>query len=103
MRPELDRGRLSRDVKGFLAARGLSYRQAAAAFVLLNPAMLSRAVNGQVLSVESFLALCGTVGLDPMAYLVAPGQDNGFRNQAVTAIVRRETAADAAARDRGRS
>lgn len=87
-RPAIDRIALSRDITAWLAARGLSYRTATAAYPLLDPAMLSRAVNGRVLSAPSLLALCAVTGRSPFSYLVADGE----KNQPVTAIDPRETA-----------
>lgn len=88
VRPEIDRALLAADVTAWLAARGLSTRAASAVFPGLNPAMLSRATTGQVLSAASLLTLCRAMESDPMRYLTfAPL----LKNQTVTAIGERET------------
>lgn len=88
VKPDIDRALLASDVAAWLAARGLSTRSAAAAFEGINPAMLSRACTGQVLSSASLLALCRAMQSDPMRYLVFTPL---LRNQAVTANGKRET------------
>lgn len=88
---DIDRQRLSADVTAFLDARGYSYRDAVFVWPALNPAMLSRAASGQVLSAGNLLALCQAFGLDPFVY-VTTGQ-KAAPNPAVTAIDTRETLA----------
>jgi hypothetical protein len=60
-----------------------------------NKAMLSRAVNGTTLSVDSVLTICRFAGLDPFEFL-GDGRRRRFTRksilkQAVTAAVQRET------------
>lgn len=92
---DIDRARLADDVLSWLAAKNLSYRDAAGCFAGLNPAMINRAKTCQVLSAASLLALTRAMGVDPMGYLVLvdPLQARLARqqNQAVTAIASRET------------
>lgn len=87
MKPQVDRALLAGHVRQWLSENGKSYRIAAGEFPILNPAMLSRACSEQVLSVESFLALCCVIGLQPMDYL----RGNGEAKQSVTAMGKRET------------
>ncbi|MBN9056080.1 MAG: hypothetical protein J0H80_20440 [Rhizobiales bacterium] len=89
MKPDIDRVRLAADVTAWLRASGLSTRSASSSFAGINPAMLSRACTGKVLSAESLLALCRTMEMDPMRYLVMVPL---LKNQTVTAIDQRETA-----------
>lgn len=86
---DIDRALLCTDVKTWLATEGLTLRGAAGRFDGVNAAMLSRACNGHVLSAGSLLALCHAMDRDPRRYLVFV--DPIQRNQAVTAIVQRET------------
>ncbi|HEX5935342.1 MAG TPA: hypothetical protein VFY63_14360 [Pseudorhizobium sp.] len=87
--PDIDRDKLAADTACWLEANGYSTRSAAAAHPGLNPAMISRACTAQVLSAASLLALCRAMGAEPMGYLVLVDR---VRNQAVTAIGKRETA-----------
>ncbi|NEI60933.1 hypothetical protein [Rhizobium leguminosarum] len=87
MQPEIDRSRLSRDVRQWLADNRLTTRSAAAIYAGVNPAMISRACSEQVLSAASLLALCACMKRDPMDFLTFVSK----RNQTVTAIVPRET------------
>jgi len=87
MRPIFDREAFADDVSDWLEEQGLSYRDARSRYPLLNPALLSRAVHGRILSVESMLAVCEAAKLDPLAYTCLRSE----RNQPVTAIVKRET------------
>ena len=89
MRPEIDRARLSRDVRKWLADSGLTTRSAAAHFPGLNAAMISRACGERVLSAPSLLVVCSVMRRDPRDYLVL--HDSAQRNQTVTAMVPRET------------
>lgn len=68
---DIDRSGFAADVAAVLKARGWSYGAACAACPGLDKAMLSRAVNGAVLSAANHLALCAALGLDPLARLVA--------------------------------
>lgn len=88
VKPDIDRALLAADVTAWLKARGLSTRNASAACEGLNPAMLSRACTGKVLSAESLLALCRAIDVNPMRYLVMAPL---LKNQTVTAIGKRET------------
>lgn len=89
VKPDIDRVRLAADVTAWLRAQGLSTRNASALFEGVNPAMLSRACTGKVLSAESLLALCRAMQCDPMRYLVMTPL---LKNQTVTAFDQRETA-----------
>ncbi len=91
MRPDIDRDALAARFDAWLKARGLSYRQAAAAHDGLNPAMINRVRTGQVLSAASLLALCRAMGADPLEFLILV--DPALKKQAVTAKVQRETEA----------
>lgn len=88
VKPEIDRERLAHDVGDWLRRRKLTTRSAAASFAGLNPAMISRASTGQVLSAASLLALCKAMKRRPERYLVMVPL---VRNQHVTAIAQRET------------
>lgn len=88
VKPDIDRTQLAADVTAWLRAHGLSTRSASSVFDGLNPAMLSRACTGKVLSAESLLALCMAMGGDPMRYLVMVPL---LKNQTVTAFEKRET------------
>ncbi|WP_411033823.1 hypothetical protein [Shinella sp. BYT-45] len=88
VKPDIDRALLATDVGAWLAENRLSTRTASAAAEGINPAMISRACTGQVLSAQSLLALCRAIGRDPMRYLVMVPL---LRNQAVTATGTRET------------
>ncbi|MGR9252719.1 hypothetical protein [Rhizobium leguminosarum] len=87
MQPEIDRARLSRDVRRWLTDNELTTRSAQQAHPGLNPAMISRACSESVLSAASMLALCAAMKRDPTTYLTFLDK----RNQAVTASVHRET------------
>lgn len=87
MQPEIDRARLSRDVRKWLVDNGLTTRSAQQACPGLNPAMISRACAESILSAASMLALCAAMKCDPTTYLVFLDK----RNQTVTANVHRET------------
>jgi hypothetical protein len=89
MQPDIDRGRLSADVRQWLADSKLTTRSASTRYPGLNPAMVSRACNMQVLSAASFLVVCQVMRKDPHIYLTF--RDRLQRNQYVTAIVPRET------------
>lgn len=88
VKPDIDRGRLSEDVTAWLVSHKLSTRNASAVFRGLNPAMLSRACTGKVLSAESLLALCAAMEIDPTRYLTWVPL---LKNQTVTANGKRET------------
>lgn len=88
VKPEIDRSLLAADVTAWLVAHGLSTRNASLVFEGINPAMLSRACTGKVLSAESLLALCKAMGGNPMRYLVMVPL---LKNQTVTAFGKRET------------
>ena len=88
VKPDINRVLLAADVTAFLLERKLSTRNASAEFEGINPAMLSRACTGKILSAESLLALCSAMNLDPMRYLVMVPL---LKNQTVTAIGKRET------------
>ncbi len=90
MRPAFLRDLFASDLKNRLDEMGLSYRQAVGHADYLNPAMISRAIKCDRLTVESFLALCHAFELDPMAYAIMPGK------QDVTAFDKRETSGVAA-------
>lgn len=85
MRPYILRGLFAHDIQSWLERERLSFDGAVLKHPMLNKAMLSRAKNENVLSVESFLALCRAASLDPMRYL------DDEVNQSVTAIAQRET------------
>lgn len=89
MQPEIDRARLSRDVRQWLADNKLTTRTASASYPGLNPAMLSRACGERILSAPSLLVVCMVMRKDPRDYLVL--HDTPKRNQTVTAMVPRET------------
>ncbi len=88
VKPGIDRALLAADVAAWLGRIKMSTRNASSFFEGLNPAMLSRACTGQVLSAESLLALCRAMDGDPMRYLVMVPL---LKNQTVTAIAQRET------------
>lgn len=88
VKPDIDRAQLAADVTAWLVAHGLSTRNASLVFDGINPAMLSRACTGKVLSAESLLALCKAMGGDPMRYLIMVPL---LKDQTVTAIAQRET------------
>jgi len=88
MIPDIDRDRLAADTRAWLSDKGLSTRTASASFPGLNPAMVSRACNCQVLSAASLLTLCRAMRRNPMRYLVIG--ERGQPNQAVTAFGKRE-------------
>jgi hypothetical protein len=87
MRPDIDRSKLSADTRQWLSREGLTTRSASAAFSGLNPAMISRACNEQVLSAASLLVLCRAMRRNPMRYLLPDGQ----QKQPVTPFGKRET------------
>lgn len=89
MIPDIDRDLLALDTRAWLAERGLSTRGASMTIPGLNPAMISRACNCQILSAASHLALCSAMGRKPERYLRFV--DRSQRNQTVTAIAQRET------------
>jgi hypothetical protein len=89
MRPDIDRARLSRDTRQWIADNRLSTRRATDIYPGLNPAMISRACSEAVLSAASLLTLCAAMRKDPMDYLAM--RDSPSKNQAVTANVSRET------------
>jgi hypothetical protein len=86
MRPFFDRDAFADAVADWLRREGMSYRQAAARHDRLNVAMLSRALNCHVLSIESLLAICAVSGINPMRFM-----DFAERKQGVTAPDKRET------------
>jgi hypothetical protein len=88
VKPDIDREKLAAEVGQWLRRQKLTTRSAAAAFPGLNPAMISRASTGQVLSAASLLALCRAMKRRPGRYLVMVPL---VRNQHVTAIGKRET------------
>lgn len=88
VKPDIDRQKLADDVGRWLARNGHSTRAAALAFPGLNPAMISRASTGQVLSAASLLALCQAMKRPAARYLIMVPI---VRNQTVTAIGKRET------------
>jgi hypothetical protein len=88
VKPGIDRERLAEDVTAWLRGHGLSTRNASSTFRGLNPAMLSRACTGKILSAESLLALCAAMEVDAARYLVWVPL---LKNQTVTAIGKRET------------
>lgn len=87
--PEFHHDLFALAIKLKLDSEGLTYAGACARHPYLNKAMLSRACSQHVLSVPSYLALCLAFGLDPQTYLKVSVK----QNQAVTAIVTRETVA----------
>jgi hypothetical protein len=89
MRPEIDRARLSSDTRQWLQDNRLSTRSAAAIYIGLNPAMVSRACSETVLSAASLLTLCAAMRRDPMDYLAM--RNSPSKIQAVTANASRET------------
>ncbi len=89
MQPDIDRARLSRDVRQWLSEKGLTTRGAALIYPGLNPAMISRACSEQILSAASMILLCEVMKRTPFDYLLL--LDGAKRNQTVTAIVPRET------------
>lgn len=89
MQPDIDRARLSRDVRQWLSDMKLTTRGAAFLYPGLNPAMVSRACSEQILSAPSLLLLCQVMKRDPFDYLIL--LDSVQRKQTVTAIVPRET------------
>ena len=68
---DIDRAGFAEDVRAALAARGWSFSAACAACPGLDKAMLSRAVNGHVLSAANHLWLCAALDLDPLYRLLA--------------------------------
>lgn len=70
VKPDIDRVLLAADVTAWLERIRMSTRNASSFFEGLNPAMLSRACTGKVLSAENLLALCQAMDSDPMRYLV---------------------------------
>lgn len=89
MQPDIDRTRLSRDVRQWLADNKLTTRSASAVYAGLNPAMISRACSEQILSGASLLVVCQVMRRNPFDYLTFVDQRE--RKQTVTAIVPRET------------
>lgn len=89
MQPDIDRARLSRDVRKWLDEKNLTTRSAAGIYPGLNPAMISRACSEQILSAPSLLILCSVMQRNPFDYLVL--LDSPKRKQTVTAFVPRET------------
>ncbi len=89
MRPDIDRPYLARCIERWMRAKNLTTRGACLHHDGLNPAMISRALNGHVLSAASLLVLCRAIDMDPRDFLVFV--DPMQRNQAVTAIGKRET------------
>lgn len=89
MQPDIDRERLSRDVRQWLSEMNLTTRGAALIYPGLNPAMISRACSEQILSAASMILLCEVMKRKPSEYLLL--LDGAKRNQTVTAIVPRET------------
>lgn len=79
MIPEIDREKLADETRAWLKGNGLTG---------LNPAMISRAANCQVLSAASLLTLCKAMRRNPMRYLRQAGMQ---KNQTVTAFEKRET------------
>lgn len=69
MADPFDRDRFARMIR--LKLDGLSMRQVVAAFPALNVAMLSRAKNGENLTIGSFLALCKAFRLRPLDFYLA--------------------------------
>lgn len=92
MKPIFDRDAFAEDVGAWLERHGLSYHDACARFPLLNRALLSRAINSHVLSIESMLAICEAAKLNPLVYTRLRAK----QKQAVTAIDKRETLVGAA-------
>lgn len=68
---DIDRAGFAEDVRAALKARNWSFAAACAACPGLDKAMLSRAVNGAVLSAANHLWLCAALDLDPLARLLA--------------------------------
>lgn len=87
MKPDIDRAKLASETREWLTRNGLTTRSASASFSGVNPAMVSRACNEQVLSAASLLVLCHAMHRNPMRYLLIEGQ----QKQHVTAFGKRET------------
>jgi len=87
MKPDIDRAKLATETRDWLARNRLTTRSASIAFPGVNPAMISRACNEQVLSAASLLTLCHAMHRNPMRYLLIQGQ----QKQTVTAFGKRET------------
>ncbi len=89
-----DRARFAATVRRRLD--GISTRQAVAAWPALNAAMISRARNGENLTIGSFLTLCKALRLRPLAFLAEGVKRRRVTRktilqQAVTASATRET------------
>lgn len=78
-----------------LNALGYSLRRAEEVWPEADRAMLSRAINGKVLSAGNYLLLCDYAGLDPHRYLARDPRRRVTRktiaDQTVTPCVSRET------------
>jgi len=102
---DIDRASFGLVVNEWLRKQGLSYRSASSEWPELNPAMLSRAVNGDVLSAANMLLICDLMGVDPFLFLhrdVRPAAGRSppvvFQKQPVTEIAPREAHAGIASR-----
>jgi hypothetical protein len=94
MADPFDRARFAASVRRRLD--GISVRRAVEAFPALNIAMISRAKNGDNLTIGSFLTLCKALRLRPLDFYVAGVKRRRVTrktilDQAVTARVPRET------------
>lgn len=89
MQPDIDRDALAEDVDCWMKEMAHSVRSASATYTGLNPAMLTRARRGDVMSAASVLLLCAVMGKNPLNYLRLV--ERRKEKQAVTAIVPRET------------
>lgn len=92
---DVDWNSFADDVKSGLTGQGLSYDGAVSRWPTLNKGLLSRACNGKPLSAGNFLHLCDLLDLDPHCYLAVRKHSRvtmkSILEQAVTAVVRRET------------
>ncbi|RWG76154.1 MAG: hypothetical protein EOQ69_32455 [Mesorhizobium sp.] len=101
MADPFDRERFAATVRRRL--EGISTRQAVATWPTLNVAMISRAKNGENLTIGSFLTLCKALRLRPLDFHVDGAKRRRVTRktifqQAVTASVSRETRPQSEAR-----
>lgn len=94
MADPFDRERFAATVRQRL--NGISTRQVVAVWPTLNIAMISRAKNGENLTIGSFLALCKALRLRPMDFHVDGAKRRRVTRktilkQTVTAVEPRET------------
>jgi hypothetical protein len=80
-------------VKEVLEERRWSYADAQREAPFINKAMISRAINGGHVCLNSFLALCGAFDLGPLDFIEGRSGENVIEIQPVTVGISRETRA----------